>query len=125
MEALVSDDNDGDELGQFRRSSRTEGEILVMLAKIEATQKLHHSQNLDKFDQVKLRLEQQNGRVGKAEVAIDDIKRLLGEQALQDKYDAGLKTGQSQTVLSKGQFATLIACGGLLSTIAGIVVKAL
>ena len=125
MEALVSDDNDGDELGQFRRSSRTEGEILVMLAKIEATQKLHHSQNLDKFDQVKLRLEQQNGRVGKAEVAIDDIKRLLGEQALQDKYDAGLKTGQSQTVLSKGQFATLIACGGLLSTIAGVVVKML
>ena len=124
MERLMSED-EGDEIGQFRRSSRSEGEILVVLAKIEATQKMHHSQNLDKFDQVKARLDIQNGRVGKAEAAIDDIKKLLGEQALQDKYDAGVKSGQSQTVLSRGQFATLIACGGLLSTIAGVVVKML
>ena len=123
MEALVSDD--GDEIGQFRRSSRSEGEILVILAKIEAKQNLHHDQNIAKFEQVNARLDAQNGRVGKSEVAIDGIRNILADRALQDKFDAGVKIGQSQTVLSKGQFATLIACGGLLSTIAGIVVKAL
>lgn len=122
MEALVNDDNnDGDELGQFRRSSRTEGEILVMLAKIEATQKLHHSQNLSKFEGLTARLDLQNGRVGKSEAKIDGIERILAEQALTDRYDAGVKEGQSQTVLSRGQMATLIGILTIMSLGSGIV----
>ena len=79
MEALVSDD--GDEIGQFRRSSRSEGEILVILAKIEAKQNLHHDQNIAKFEQVNARLDAQNGRVGKSEVAIDGIRNILADRA--------------------------------------------
>ena len=121
MEALVSEDDD--ELGRLRRSARTDGEILVVLSKIEATQNLHHSQNITKFEGLTARLDIQNGRIGKSETKVDGIEKILAEQALKDSYHAGVKVGQSQTIMSRTQLGTLISIGTLVSVVVGLIVR--
>ena len=119
MEQPVEDD----ELGRLRRSARTDGEILVILSKIEATQNLHHSQNISKFEGLTARLDIQNGRLGKSEIKVDGIEKILASQALKDSYQDGIKAGQSQTIMSRTQLGTLISLGTLVSVIVGLIVR--
>lgn len=120
-------ENDPPDLGEVRRNVRDNGDVLVILAKIEAQQASQAQRLGDKVDGINDRLDAQNGRIGKVEVRATAIEEALAKRALREAREQGRAEGRSTAFLTRKQ-ATAIGAGVMFlmtvaGGIAGVIVK--